>query len=121
MKLREFYNEIGGNYDEVIGRLMNEKRIYKYLFKFQNNDDYENMTASLENENWEDAFRFSHNLKGMGLNLGLGAMADAAVDVCEALRNGKPEKDITDMLSRLKTKYDSTLQAIGTLNADDAE
>ena len=78
MKLRDFYNEIGGNYDEVIGRLMNEKRIYKYLFKFKDNVDYQGMLDAIEEKNWETAFRFSHNLKGMGLNLGLGEMTDAA-------------------------------------------
>ena len=120
MTLKEFYNEINGSYEEVLGRLMNDKRIYKYLFKFPASDDYKCFKEALAEEKWEEAFRFSHNLKGVCLNLGLGDLTTAAVDVCESLRKGKPEIDISGMLELLAEKYDEIVTKIGELDENAA-
>ena len=43
------------------------------------------------------------------------------MNVCEEMRHGEPKIDITDMLKDLEKKYNATMAAIDTLDANDAE
>ena len=116
MTLQEFYEEIHGNYAEVSSRLMNDKRIYKYLYKFKDCSDYSDLMNALAAENWEDAFRFSHNLKGMCLNLSLSALATVSSDLCEEFRNGPPKKDVSSMVADVTSEYEKVLAALAVLD-----
>ena len=117
MTVKEVYAVTGGNYDEAMSRLMTEARITKYLNKFIQSDDYSNMLAALEAKNWEDAFRFSHNLKGMGLNLSLTRLAGSAGDLCEELRGGAPKTDLSDMLAAVRADFAQVVDAVSSLSA----
>lgn len=117
MTLTEFYSTVGGNLGDVMNRLRTERLVYKYLFKFPNATDYADLVSAVEAENWPDAFRFAHNLKGVGLNLSLDAMAQAASVLCEEIRNGPPTHDIAPMLSNVTKEYDLVIGQIGILQA----
>ena len=98
MTLQEFYASIDSSYDAVLGRLMKESFVLKYLKKYLNTTDVQDMLNALAEENYPDAFRFAHNLKGMAANLELQPLRQTAEVLCEALRPGKkPEIDITGM------------------------
>lgn len=112
MNLIEFYDKIGGAYEEVKGRLMTDDRIMKYLNKFLEVDYYQQMMSCIKAENWEDAFRFSHDLKGIGLNLGLGDMAKNSSDLCETMRHGKPQEDISALVELVSQNYEFVCEAI---------
>lgn len=116
MTLKEFYDEIRGNYNEVSSRLMNDKRIYKYLYKFKDCTDYSDLMHALAGENWEDAFRFSHNLKGMCLNLSLSALASVSSDLCEEFRNGPPKRDVSSMVDNVTSEYNKVISSLALLD-----
>ena len=115
MTLQEFYKEVGGDYDGVMGILMKEERIYKYLFKFEGSDDFSCMNDAIAAENYEDAFRYSHNLKGVCLNLGLGALATTASELCEKFRHGAPEEDVSKLQEIVAANYENVIKNIGIL------
>lgn len=115
MNVAEFYSLIHGDYAGTMERLMKEERITKYLGKFLNNTDYDVMKKALEEKDWELAFRSSHNLKGMALNLGLGDVARSSSDLCEMLRGGEPKQPIDDQLRLVESDYAFTLEKIREL------
>lgn len=115
MDLIKFYEEVQGDYHDVIGRLLKDERILKYLIKFGQEDNYSQLISQLERKEYEEAFRSVHSVKGMCLNLGLSKLQKSASDICEELRNGAPENDLSDFLSRYKEDYDMTLEAISKL------
>lgn len=114
MSLTEFYTRIGGDYEEVICRLMNEEFIKKLLNKFLEDNSY---TLLMENvgSNNEAAFRAVHTLKGVCLNLGLGKLYESSVAVTEALRNGKCEVT-KEMLEDISKDYQLTSELINELD-----
>lgn len=117
MDIREFFEKEGGSYDEVMGRLGKEERIIKYLKKFAEGEDYRvELKNALENEDYETAFRTVHNLKGLSLNLGLKKLHDTSDILCEEIRHGKPDKDISDMVDAVMDAYTFELGLIGVLD-----
>ena len=101
MTVREFYDSIGGNYDEVMSRLMKETRILTYLKLSLSNSDCSAIVAALDAEDYDAAFRSAHNLKGVCLNLGLGDYTKAVTEVCESVRHGKPDFDLSGMVAEM--------------------
>lgn len=115
MTVSECYQLMDGDYEGVIGRLMKDERILKYLLKFKDGTDFMTMLQALEEEDYETAFRMSHNLKGISLNLGFTGLQISSSELCEALRGGKPAIDITELLKSVKQEYDKVNAAIEKL------
>lgn len=105
MTIREYYEKMGADYDDAFGRLMKDERILKYLRMFAAGKDLEQFDEALAAENYEDAFRFVHNLKGVSLNLGLTPLAKSSSVLCDALRHGKPTEDISGMIAAVKEDH----------------
>ena len=70
MTLKECYDALGGNYEDTVRRLYNEKLVEKFLFKFEEDPSFENLKKALEEEDLEAAFRAAHTLKGVAQNMG---------------------------------------------------
>lgn len=120
MTVREFYSKINGDYEGTLGRLMKEDFIRKYVLKFKTCDDMDNLTSSLESGNLADAFRFSHNLKGMSANLGFTVLGKSSSELCETLRpfggvSGAPQGDVPDtsaLYAKVVEDYNALIAAI---------
>lgn len=70
MTMRECYEAIGGNYEDVLGRLRSEALIRKFTLKFLEDQSYPQLKQALnDKKNYEDAFRSAHTLKGVCQNL----------------------------------------------------
>ena len=69
MTIQECYEAIGGNYEDVLGRLRSEALIRKFTLKFLEDQSYPQLKLALKNRNYEDAFRSAHTLKGVCQNL----------------------------------------------------
>lgn len=116
MDIRNFLDQVGGDYDEVMSRLMKEDRILKYVSRFPDSEDYPLLLESLEKCDWESAFRASHTIKGVCLNLGLGKLGKSSSELCETMRNGAPTTDITPLIEKVKEDYAFTVEKIKELN-----
>lgn len=116
MTLKECYTALEGSYDEVIGRLRSERLVQKFVLKFLEDGSYKLLCDSLEEGDWNEAFRAAHTIKGMCQNLGftmLGASADA---LTEALRGGN-HTGAEKLFAQVKDDYGKTERAIRTYKA----
>lgn len=112
MTVEELYEKLSGDYKGTMGRLMKEDRIRKYLGKFIDAKDYEDLLANLEEKNYPEAFRNVHTLKGVALNLGLSQLAAKSSDLTESLRSGQPSCDITGLVEAVKAEYERTISIL---------
>ena len=86
MSLKECYDKMGADYEDVLSRLRSEVLVRKFALKFLDDDSYANLMAAMESGNAPEAFRSAHTLKGVAQNLGFGPLYKAAAEVTESLR-----------------------------------
>lgn len=90
MNLEEFYNTIGGDYHQTVSRLSNEALVKRFVKKYMEDSTFQELSSSLENEDWGSAFRAAHTLKGIASNLGFDGLFTVSSALTEELRGGKP-------------------------------
>ena len=86
MNIRECYDTIGADFEDVLGRLGSESLIQRFALKFIDDGSYNELTEALAEKNAEKAFRAAHTLKGICLNLGLKNLYTVSSDLTEKLR-----------------------------------
>lgn len=116
MTLQECYREIGGDYEGVVSRLMNERIVQKFLLKFPEDGSYDLLIRSMEEENDQEAFRAAHTLKGICRNLGITRLGDSSSRLTEALRNGRSQ-GCEALLQDVRKDYDQTVSVIKAFEA----
>lgn len=111
MTLQECYNEIGGDYEDVISRLYSEKMVQKFLLRFLDDTSFELFSTSMEEKNYDEAFRAAHTIKGICQNLGFSQLLKSSSKMSDALRHGwTPEADA--LVSSLSEDYQRTVNGI---------
>lgn len=115
MNLKECYIAFEGNYDEVMGRLMTEERVKKFLALFLKDDSFTSLCNAMEQADYETAFRMAHTLKGNCLNLGLSRLFGSSSNITEALR-GNVNNGADELLPQVKADYELTVNAIKELD-----
>ena len=118
MTVKECYEKMGANYDEVFSRLRTDERIEKFLVKVANDGSFALLCSSLAEHNMEDAFRAAHTLKGVCMNLSLTTLMHSAETITEALR-GRSEygADLEPLLASVKENYEMTVACIRELES----
>lgn len=56
MTLKECYDALGGNYEDTVRRLYNEKLVEKFLFKFEEDPSFENLKKHWRRKIWKLRF-----------------------------------------------------------------
>ena len=110
MTLQECYAALGGNYKDVLGRLQMEKLVSKFVLKFLNDGSYDLLCRSLEEKNYEEAFRAAHTIKGVCQNLSLTTLYRSSAALCDALRGGAAPDPA--LVAAAEADYRSTVAAI---------
>ena len=70
MTVKECYEQMGADYEGVLGRLRSEVLIKKFAKKFLDDGSFRSLKDNLVQKNGEEAFRAAHTLKGVCQNLG---------------------------------------------------
>jgi HPt (histidine-containing phosphotransfer) domain-containing protein len=118
MTVKECYDAMGADYEEVLSRLMSDDRIQRFLLKFPNDASYSLLCSSMEERNVTEAFRAAHTIKGVCQNLGLTPLCKSSEILTEKLRNAEEyTEDMEAMLDALKADYAKVISCIGMLNA----
>lgn len=86
MDLQEFYYTVGGDYQDVKKRLINDEIIKKILKKYLDDDQMEKLEKSLNENNLEQAFISAHALKGICLNLGFEILRVPVTELVDNLK-----------------------------------
>ena len=117
MTIKECYEKIGGDYDDVISRLRTDERVKKFLLKVVDDKSFECLSENLRSHNIPEAFRAAHTLKGVGLNLSLTRLHRSASAMTEALR-GQTEynADYEHLFEQVKRDYELTIDGIKALD-----
>lgn len=118
MEIKDCYEEMGADYESVLARFGSDKLICKFLKKYFEKNEYEDLEKAVNGENWRDAFMYAHNMKGFGLNLSLTELSETSSILCEALRAGEPEGDVKEMLSNIRSVYVRTKEAVRALDVE---
>ena len=113
MTMQECYEAIGGNYEDVLGRLHSEALIRRFTLKFLEDQSYIQLKQALENKNFEDAFRSAHTLKGVCQNLSFDRLYEVSNDLTELLRDRTGEQSgIPEAMKKVTEVYEMTIEEI---------
>lgn len=117
MNLKECYIALEGDFDDVLGRLRSEKLVQKFVLKFLNDGSYDLLCRSLESEDYQEAFRASHTIKGVCQNLSFTKLYASSHKLTEALRSGWSE-EAGALVEEVKKDYQQTVGAIRDLQKE---
>lgn len=115
MDLRQFFKEVGGDYENVLQRLSSEQILLKYIRKFADEPSCSNLKAAAARGDVEAAFRAAHTLKGTAATLGFGELTRAASELTELLR-GASSLPETTCFEAVYAAHLRTLEAISSLD-----
>ncbi len=111
MNLRDCYNKLEGNFDDVLGRLRREQTVEKFIFRFLEDESFAQLEESLAGRNNEAAFRAAHTLKGICQNLSFTKLCNSSSEITEALRACDAQK-AAGLLTRVSDDYHQTVNAV---------
>lgn len=121
MTLQECYEAIGGNYEDVFGRLRKEALIRKFVLKFLSDPSYDTLCRGMESKNQEEAFRAAHTLKGVCQNLAFTQLYESSSELTDHLRPGQDMEQVDNALFiRVQEDYRQTADAIRLLEQEEA-
>lgn len=79
--------------DEALERFMgNEALLEKFLHKFLEDDNYQRLVQAINHEDYDDALRAAHTLKGVCGNLSMHELYRLTGQQVELFRQQKPEE-----------------------------
>ncbi len=117
MTIQECYAALGGDYEEVLGRLYSEALVKKFVGKFLADQSFSSLESTLKAKNYEEAFRAAHTLKGVSQNLSFTKLYQSSHEITEALRTKKYDQAL-QLFSTVEADY---LQTAGAIQAYQAE
>lgn len=117
MELEEFYKQVGGNFEDVKRRLLNEEFIRKFVLKFKDDETFDNLIDAFDKADYKEAFRFIHTLKGTSVNLGFDDLYQASCNLTECLRekenlNDEELEEAGKLLQIVKNSYQKIIELI---------
>ena len=111
MTIQECYAALEGSYEEVLGRLYSEALVQKFVGKFLTDKSFQLLEDSLKAEDYEEAFRAAHTLKGVAQNLSFTRLYQSSHEMTEALRT--KDYDLAgQLLPKVEDDYARTAAAI---------
>ena len=117
VNLKECY-EIIGDYNDVMLRIPMEKLIKKCICKFPGDPSYMELSNAIKAEDYKEAFRAVHTLKGVSRNLGLMTLFNLSDQMTEILRDEKAH-DVSDLMNEIDLEYEKVVAAISQLINDE--
>lgn len=116
MNIRECYEKMGANFDEVLQRLGSESFIQRFAVRFLDDTSFQMIKDGIAANDAELAFRGAHTLKGVCSNLGFTKLYEESSRLTEILR-GKELVGYEEALEEVQKQYDITVEAIRGLDA----
>lgn len=110
--LREALIAEGVDYNTTLERFMGKEDLYhKFLIKFLDDDNFNQLEGFLNDKKVEEAFKCAHTIKGLCGNLGFENLLEVDIPLVEILRAGSLES-VDELFEDLKKRYDSLCDII---------
>ena len=113
MTIKECYEQIGADYEDVHSRLRSDLLIRKFFLKFPDDKSFGQLKEALESGDREGAFRGAHTLKGVAQNLGFVPLYEAAHRLTEDLRpegRGAVPEEIAEAFVLVNEAYEKIIE-----------
>lgn len=117
MTLEETYTALEGSYADAISRLRSDKLVRKFALKFLNDGSYQLLQDSLAKQDYAEAFRAAHTIKGVCQNLAFDKLGRSSEQLTESLRGGW-SKDAQPLVSQVEADYQQTINALQKLDPE---
>ena len=113
MTLQECYAALGGDYAGVTGRLPTERMVQKFVLKFLKDESFDLLVRSMAAEDYGEAFRAAHTIKGVCSNLAFAQLLGSSSQLTELLREeGAGADQVQALFGKVREDYERTAQAI---------
>lgn len=118
MNVKECYEAIGSNYDEVLDRLMKEDRIKKFSKMFFTTGDIDTLKDAVEKQDPNLTFEISHTMKGNCLNIGFNVLTKKISDLVEYVRAReiKDPEELKKLYAAVREEYESNQKVFDQLD-----
>ena len=112
MTVKECYEQMGSDYEGVLGRLGSEAIVKRFALKFLQDPSFAQLKESLTKNDGEEAFRAAHTLKGICLNLGFDNLFAPSQELTEKLRGATTIEGTDELFAAVEKEYDRTCEAL---------
>ena len=109
--LEQAYEQVGGNYQDVLKRLMNEDLVRRFMGKFLDDGSFATLKESLAAKDVDAAFMAAHTLKSVCLNLGFTNLYKPTNEITEVLRAGSLE-GTEELFAQVEAEYNNVIDAL---------
>lgn len=120
MTIEQCYEQLHGDYAQVIQRLPSPALVERFIGKFLDDGSFSELTSAMAAGQTEAAFRAAHTLKGVSANLGFEQLRQSSSAMTEFLR-GKAEPvpaEALPLLEQVRRDYQMTVDAIRAYRAE---
>lgn len=120
MTIEQCYEQLHGDYAQVIQRLPSPALVERFIGKFLDDGSFSELTSAMAAGQTEAAFRAAHTLKGVSANLGFEQLRQSASALTEFLA-GKAEPvpaEALPLLEQVRRDYQMTVDAIRAYRAE---
>lgn len=120
MTIEQCYEQLHGNYAQVIQRLPSPALVERFIGKFLDDGSFSELTSAMAAGQTEASFRAAHTLKGVSANLGFEQLRQSSSALTEFLR-GKAEPvpaEALPLLEQVRRDYQMTVDAIRAYRAE---
>lgn len=111
MTLQDCYRALGGDYDDVAGRLRKDAMVEKFVFRFLDDKSFALLCSAMQEKNQKEAFRAAHTIKGVCQNLSFTKLMKSVGDLTEALREEWTD-EAQPLFEQVEADYNQTIAAI---------
>lgn len=113
MTIKECYEQIGADYEDVRSRLRSDLLVHKFFLKFPDDKSFGQLKEALKSGDREGDFRGAHTLKGVAQNLGFVPLYEAADRLTEDLRpegKGAALEEVNDAFAVVNEAYEKIIK-----------
>ncbi|MDR3077063.1 MAG: Hpt domain-containing protein [Synergistaceae bacterium] len=103
------------NVQDALGRLMNNKNLYKKLldkFGAGYSDYSEKVLAAFGEGNFEEAVHLSHTMKGLAGNLGAASLQEASLALEAIAKGGTKTPELEGALVKFSSELERALKEV---------
>lgn len=111
MNVKDCYMKFGGDFDGVMGRLRREQLVEKFLYKFLDDKNFDLFKAAMEAQDYDEALRAVHTLKGICQNLSFTDLFESSSRITNALKE-KNYSEAMDTAPQLSKDYYQIIHAV---------
>lgn len=116
MTIIELYDTIGGDWNELMRRILYEDMAVELVKKYAKVKEFDHMIEAYKKKDYRQVFEISHNIKGMTGTLSMKALTDTISTICESVRNGEPTIDLDPLIKQAKAEQALLINLIEKLD-----